>query len=251
MSKSLENKVALVTGASKGIGAGIAVHLAEAGASVVVNYASDKDGAAKVVKTITSKGGKSVAVQADVGKVNEVDRLFSESHNAFGGKLDVLVNNAGIFFMTPLQEITEDVFSRMFATNVLSMLLCSKAAAKRFPQSGGSIINLSSVVAAKGFPGSAVYSATKGAIDSLTRVLSVELAPQKVRVNAVNPGLVITEGTQAAGFATGDFEAAWKSMAALGRAGTPDDIAPVVLFLASSASGWMTGENFYTTGGVR
>jgi len=251
MEKSLENKIALVTGASKGIGAGIALHLAEAGAAVVVNYASDQKGAERVVDLIKGKGGKAIAVQADVGKAAEVERLFSESDQAFGGTLNVLVNNAGVFFSTPLQEVTPEVFDRMFAVNVLGMILCSKAAVPRFPKDGGSIINVSSLAATKGPSGSVVYSATKGAIDAATRTLSVELAPRKIRVNAINPGLVITEGTRVAGFATGELEQEWKAKAALGRVATPDDIAPVVLFLASAASGWLTGETIHTTGGVR
>jgi 3-oxoacyl-[acyl-carrier protein] reductase len=251
MAKPLENKIALVTGASKGLGAGIALHLAEAGAAVVVNYASDRTGAQRVVDSIGDKGGKAIAVRADVGKAADVERLFSESDEAFGGRLDVLVNNAGVFFATPLQDVTPEIFDRMFAVNVLGMILCSKAAANRFPTEGGSIINISSLAATKGASGSVIYSASKGAIDSATRTLSAELAPRKIRVNAINPGLVITEGTRAAGLATAELEQQWKAKTALQRVATPDDIVPVVLFLASAASGWLTGETIHTTGGVR
>lgn len=251
MEKSLENKIALVTGASKGIGAGIALHLAEAGAAVIVNYASDQQGAERVVDSIKSRGGRAVAVQADVGKAGDVERLFLQSDQAFGGRLDILVNNAGVFFATPLEDVTPDIFDRMFSINVLGMLLCSQAAANRFPPEGGSIINVSSLAATKGASGSVVYSATKGAIDAATRTLSIELAPRKIRVNAINPGLVITEGTRSVGFATLELEESWQAKSALGRIATPDDIAPVVLFLASAASGWLTGETIHTTGGVR
>ena len=250
MSAKLKDKVALVTGASKGIGAEIAIQLAAEGASVVVNYSSDKDGAAKTVKTIEAKGGKAVAIQANVRDEAGVEKLFAEADKAFG-KLDVLVNNAGIFYMTPVEEINSKTFDDLFHTNVLSMLLASKQAVKRFPSTGGAIINLSSVVATKGFPGSAVYAATKGAIDSLTRVLASELGPKNIRVNAINPGLVITEGTQTAGFASGEFEKMWASMAALGRPAQPTDIASIAVFLASNDSGWLTGETIQATGGVR
>jgi len=251
MSKTLENKVALVTGASKGIGAEVARQLADAGAAVVVNYASDKAGAERVVTAIKAKGGKAVAVQADVGKPAEVKRLFAESDKAFGGQLDVLVNNAGVYGFAPLSEVTPESFHKHFDLNVLGLILASQEAAKRFGDGGGSIVNVSSLVSIKGFPGSSVYSATKAAVDSVTRVLAAELGPRKVRVNAVNPGVVITEGTHAAGFVGGDFEKAYVSSTALGRAGQPGDIASVVVFLASPASGWLTGETLFATGGVR
>ena len=208
-------------------------------------------GAQGVVDSIRARGGKAVAVQADVGKAADVDRLFRESDAAFGGSLDVLINNAGVFFATPLPDVTPEVFDRMFAINVLGMILCCQAAAERFPKEGGSIINISSLAATKGCSGSVVYSATKGAIDAVTRTLSAELAPRRIRVNAINPGLVITEGTRAAGLATDALEQEWKAKTALGRVATPDDIAPVVLFLASEASGWLTGESIHTTGGIR
>ena len=253
MSKSLENKIALVTGASKGIGAAIALQLADAGAAVVVNYASDKAGADRVVAAITGKGGRAVAVQADVSKPAEVERLFADSDKAFGGKLDVLVNNAGIYKAAPLDQISPEHFHQQFNLNVLGLILASQQAAKRFGEAGGAIVNVSSIVAAKGFPGLAVYSATKGAVDSVTRVLASELGPRKVRVNAVNPGLVTTEGSHTAGFVgpNGGFEQAYVASTALGRIGQPDDIAKVAVFLASPASGWLTGEVLYASGGVR
>jgi 3-oxoacyl-[acyl-carrier protein] reductase len=251
MSKKLEGKVALVTGASKGIGAEIAVQLAEAGASVIVNYSSDAAGAANTVKKIEALKTKAVAVQANVSKVADVDKLFAEVDKAFGGKLDILVNNAGIFYNTPIDQVTAENFHDLFDTNVLSMFLVTKLALKRFPQSGGSVINISSLVATKGFGENSVYSATKGAIDSLTRVLAVELGPKKIRVNTINPGLVITEGTKTAGFAGSDFEKGAIAMSPLGRAGHPDDIASVAVFLASEDSKWMTGESLFATGGIR
>ena len=248
MSESLKNKVALVTGASKGIGAGIAKDLAAAGASVVVNYASDKAGAERTVAAINAAGGVAVAVQADVSKPADVDRLFAESDKAFGGRLNVLVNNAAVYSMTPLDQITPEDFYRHFELNVLGLLLATKAAAKRFGDAGGSVVNVSSL-ASKGVPGLSVYSATKGAVDALTRSLATELGPRKIRVNAVNPGLVATEGNAA--FRGGDFEKDIVKSTALGRVGTPADIAGVVTFLASDASGWLTGETLFATGGVR
>ncbi len=253
MSKSLENKVALVTGASKGIGAEIAKQLADAGAAVVVNYATDKAGAERVVDSIKTRGGKAVAVQADVGKPAEVKRLFIDADQAFGGKLDVLVNNAGIYRGAPLDQVTPEHFHQQFDLNVLGLILASQEAAKRFGDGGGSIVNISSMVAIKGFAGLAVYSATKGAVDAVTRVLSAELGPRKVRVNAVNPGLVTTEGTHAAGFVGPEaaFEKGYVESTALKRMGAPDDIAKIVVFLASPASGWLTGETLFASGGVR
>ena len=253
MSKSLENKVALVTGASKGIGAEIALQLADAGAALVVNYASDKAGAERVVTAIKTQGGKAVAVQADVSKPADVERLFAESDKAFGGRLDVLVNNAGIYKVAPLSEVTPDHFHQQFNLNVLGLILASQQAAKRFGDGGGSIVNVSSMVAIKAYPGMSVYSATKGAVDSVTRVLAAELGPRRVRVNAVNPGLVTTEGSHSAGFAGPEaaFEKGYVASTALGRMGTPDDIAKVVVFLASPASGWLTGETLFASGGVR
>jgi 3-oxoacyl-[acyl-carrier protein] reductase len=249
--KQLAGKVALVTGASKGIGAEVARQLAGAGAAVVVNYASDKAGAEKVVNDIAARGGRAVAVQADVSKPREVDRLFAESDKVFGGKLDVLVNNAGIYQFAPLDQITPESFHKHFDLNVLGLILASQAAAKRFGDGGGAIINIGSLVGIKGFPGTTVYSATKGAVDTITRVLASELGPRRIRVNAVNPGVVVTEGTNSAGLAGGDFEQRYINSTALGRAGQPGDIASIVVFLASPASGWLTGETLFASGGVR
>ena len=249
MSESLKNKVAVVTGASKGIGAESAIQLAAAGAAVVVNYASDKAGADRTVDAIKSAGGRAVAVQADVSKPAEVERLFAESDKAFGGRLDVLVNNAGIYGFAPLEGVTPEHFHKHFDLNVLGLILASQAAAKRFGDKGGTIVNVSSVVAVKAFPGTVVYSATKGAVDSVTRVLATELGPKKIRVNAVNPGAVKTEG--AAAFLNDEVEKANNATVALGRMGQPGDIAKVVVFLASDASGWLTGETLFATGGVR
>src|SRR3954452_19023713 len=240
MSKSLEGKVAVVTGASKGIGAESAKQLAGAGAAVVVNYASDQAGAERVVDAIKAAGGRAVAVQADVSKPADVERLFAASDKAFGGRLDVLVNNAGIYQFAPLEQVTAESFHKHFDLNVLGLILASQAAAKRFGDAGGAIVNVGSLVGIKGFAGTLVYSATKGAVDTVTRVLASELGPRKIRVNAVNPGVVITEGTHTAGVADGDFEKQYIAMTALGRAGTPADIAHVVEFLASPASGWLT-----------
>jgi 3-oxoacyl-[acyl-carrier protein] reductase len=248
---TLSGKVAIVTGASKGIGAEVAKQLAGAGASVVVNYSSDKAGAEKVVQSITSKAGRAVAVKADLSKPADIERLFAESDKALGGRLDVLVNNAGIYQFSPLEEVTPEIFHKQFDLNVLGLLLASQAAAKRFGDNGGAIINISSLVSIKGFPTSSVYSATKAAVDSLTRTLASELGPRKIRVNSVNPGMVVTEGVQAAGMSEGDFADAYVKSTSLGRMGKPGDIASIVLFLASPESGWLTGETLFATGGVR
>ena len=247
MNTTLENKVALVTGASKGIGAESAIQLAAAGASVVVNYATDRAGADKTVAAIAAAGGKAVAVQADVSKPADVERLFAEADKAFGGRLDVLVNNAGVYGMMPLEQITPEHFDKEFGLNVLGLILVTQAAVKRFGDAGGSIVNVSSL-ASRGVAGLSVYSATKGAVDALTRSLASELGPRKIRVNAVNPGMVRTEGT--AGFPE-EFEKQHVATVALGRIGQPADIAGVVTFLASPASGWLTGETLFATGGVR
>ncbi len=250
MSDSLKNQVALVTGASKGIGAESAIQLAAAGASVVVHYSSDQAGAGRTVDAIKSAGGRAVAVQADVSKPAEVERLFTESDKAFGGRLDVLVNNAGVYDFAPLEGVTPEHFHKHFDLNVLGLILASQAAAKRIGDNGGTIVNVSAGFSVKGFPGTVVYSATKGAVDSVTRVLAAELGPKKIRVNAVNPGAVKTEG--AAAFLTGpDVEQEYAKHTALNRLGVPDDIAKVVVFLASDASGWLTGETLFATGGVR
>jgi 3-oxoacyl-[acyl-carrier protein] reductase len=245
----LNGKVAVVTGASKGIGAEIAKGLAAAGASVVVNYASSKEGADKVVSAIKGKGGKAVAVKADVSKAADVQRLFDETKKAYGA-LDVLVNNAGVYTFQPLAEVTESEFHRQFNTNVLGVLLATKEAEKHFPASGGSVINISSVVARTAIPTASVYSATKAAVDQITRVLAKELGPKKIRVNAINPGGVETEGLHSAGIAGSDFEKDMVARTPLGRIGQPNDIAPVAVFLASAASGWMTGEVIGVDGGL-
>ncbi len=248
--QKLAGKVAVVTGASKGIGAAIAKSLAAAGASVVVNYASSKSGADKTVDEISKAGGKAVAVQADVAKPADITRLFAETKTAFG-KLDILVNNAGIYEMLPLEAITPEHFHKQFDLNVLGLLLTTQEAVKLIGADGGSIINISSVVSTYGIPGAAVYSATKGAVDSITRVLAKELGPKGIRVNAINPGMVETEGTHAAGIEGSDFQASTKAATPLGRLGQPQDIASAALFLASSDSSWITSETFLISGGFR
>jgi 3-oxoacyl-[acyl-carrier protein] reductase len=244
----LKGKVAVVTGASKGIGAATAKALAAAGAAVVVNYGSDKKGADSVAAAITAKGGKAVAVKADVAKSADVRRLFEEAKTAFG-RIDILVNNAGVYQFQPLDEITEDSFHRHFNTNVLGTLLTTKEAAKYFGPNGGSVINISSVASETATPTASVYSATKGAVDTLSRVLAAELGPRKIRVNVIAPGGVETEGTHTAGVIGSDFEKSMISKTALGRLGQPDDIARVAVFLASDDSGWLTGERVVASGG--
>jgi 3-oxoacyl-[acyl-carrier protein] reductase len=248
--KKLENKVAVVTGASKGIGAQIAKSLAEAGASVVVNYSSSKEGADKVVAEITSKGGKAIAVQGNVSKTADVDRLFAETNKAFGG-VNILVNNAGIYQFGNIEEINEEQFHSQFNTNVLGLLLATQGAVKSFGTNGGSVINIGSVVSRITPPGSAIYTATKGAVDSITQVLSKELGPKKIRVNSINPGMVETEGTHTAGFIGSDFQKWAETTTPLGRIGQPEDIAPIAVFLASDDSGWLTGETILAGGGSR
>jgi 3-oxoacyl-[acyl-carrier protein] reductase len=249
MSK-LKGKVAVVTGASKGIGAGIAKSLAAAGASVVVNYASSKEGADRVVAQIKSDGGKAIAVQGDVAKAADVQRLFAETKNAFGA-VDVLVNNAGVYKFAPLEEVTEEEFHRQFNTNVLGLILATQEASKHFGSDGGSVINISSAVTRLGLPGSTVYSATKGAVDIITHVLSKELGARNIRVNSINPGGVETEGTHAMGIIGTDFEKDMVAKTPLGRIGQPEDIATIAVFLASKDSGWMTGETLLASGGMR
>jgi 3-oxoacyl-[acyl-carrier protein] reductase len=216
----LTNKVAVVTGASKGIGAGIAKRLAAEGAEVVVNYASSKEDADRVVAEIQQRGGKAVGVQADVSKAADVKRLFAETKRAFG-KLDVLVNNAGVYQFAPLAEITEKQFHRQFNTNVLGLLLATQEAAKLFGENGGSIINIGSTASRVTPPTSAVYTATKGAVDAITQVLSKELGPKKIRVNSINPGMVETEGVHAAGFVGSDFQKQFEAQTPLGRIAQP------------------------------
>lgn len=246
---TLTNKVAIVTGASKGIGAGIAKQFAKAGASVVVNYASSKEAADAVVAEIRSAGGKAVAIHADFSKTADIRRLFEESKRAFG-TLDVLVNNAGVYAFGPVQEATEEEFHREFNTNVLGLITATQEAAKHFGPNGGSIINISSIASIGYMPNSAVYAASKSAVDAVTRVTSVELAPKKIRVNTLAPGATITEGIAALGWP----EEAVKSIIAtipFGRPGQPEDIARVAQFLASDDSAWVTGERITASGGQR
>lgn len=248
--KKLSGKVAIVTGASKGIGAGIAKEMAAAGASVVVNYSSSKKGADAVVDQIKKNGGKAIALQADMAKKAEIERLFSEAMKAFG-RIDILVNNAGIYEFAPLQEITEEHFHKHFNINVLGLILASQQAAKYFGREGGSIINISSLASTKAPATTVVYSATKGAVDTVTKSLANELGPRNIRVNAINPGVVITEGVNAAGIPGSDFEKQAVAQTPLGRTGLPADIAPAAVFLASSDASWLTGETLIISGGLR
>ena len=261
MSKSLEGKVAVVTGASKGIGAESAKQLAGAGAAVVVNYASDKAGAERVVNAIKAAGGRAVAVQADVSKPADVERLFAASDKAFGGRLDVLVNNAGIYQFAPLEQVTPESFHKHFDLNVLGLILASKEAVKHFNGNGaaggggngtaGNIINIGSVASTINMPNTSVYTATKAAVDAITRTLAKELGPRGIRVNSINPGMVETEGVHTAGLMNGEFTTQVTTQTPLGRIGQVDDIAPAVVFLASDDSGWITGETLRVAGGMR
>jgi len=248
MSK-LNGKVAIVTGASKGIGAAIAKSLAAAGASVVVNYASSKEGAENVVADITKAGGKAVAVKGDVSKAAEAKGIVDAAITHYG-KLDVLVNNSGVYAFSPIDDITEEEFHRQFNINVLGLLLTTQAASKHLGE-GSSIINIGSVVSRITPPGSAIYTGTKGAVDAITGVLSRELGPRKIRVNALNPGMVETEGSRSAGFIGSDFESGTVAQTPLGRIGQPNDIASIAVFLASDDSAWLTGEQLLAGGGVR
>ena len=249
MSK-LQGKIAVVTGASKGIGASIAEHLAAAGAAVVVNYSSSKEGAERVVANIKKKGGQAIAVQANLAKPAEVQKLFAETKKAFD-KVDILVNNAGIYEFAPLEAITPEHFHKHFDLNVLGLLLATQEAAKQFGSAGGAVVNISSVAAEIAPPTTSVYSATKAAVDAITRSLAQELGPKKIRVNSVNPGMVQTEGTAAAGIDESDFRKETEAKTPLGRIGQPSDIAPVVVFLASPESAWITGETLFVSGGLR
>ncbi len=248
--KKLNGKVAVVTGASKGIGAAVAKQFATEGASVVVNYASAKQDADRVVDEISKCGGKAIAVQGNVAKKTEVERLFIEAEKAFG-KIDVVVNNAGVYEFVPLEEATEEQFHRMFDVNVLGMLLATQEALKHFNSEGGSIINIGSLASSLTPPTAVVYNATKGAVDAITRTLAKELGPRKIRVNSINPGMVITEGAVAGGFTEGDFRTQLESQTPLGRIGQPEDIAPAAVFLASPDSSWITGEILMIAGGLR
>jgi len=246
----LQGKVAVVTGASKGIGAGIAKALAAEGAAVVVNYASSKEGADSVVRQITSEGGKAIAVQGDMSKAADVQRLFKETASSYGS-LDILVNNAGIYKFEPLEAVKEEEFHREFNTNVLGPILAIQEGVKYFGPNGGSVINISSVASQLTPPNSVVYSATKGALDSVTRVLAKELGPRKIRVNTLAPGGVETEGAHAAGVMGSDFEKEIVAKTPLGRFGQPDDIGRVAVFLASQDSNWLTGERIAASGGLQ
>jgi 3-oxoacyl-[acyl-carrier protein] reductase len=248
MSK-LTGKVAIVTGASKGIGAGIAKALAAQGASVVVNYASSKAGGEAVVDAITAAGGKAIAVHGDVSKAKEAQGLVDAAIKAYG-RLDILVNNSGVYEFSAIGDITEDHFHRQFNINVLGVLLTTQAAAKHLGE-GASIINIGSAVTSVFPPDSAVYTGTKAAVDAITGVLAVELGPKKIRVNSINPGVVETEGTHSAGFIGSDFLNAFVAQTPLGRMGQPDDIADIAVFLASDDSRWLSGEKLLASGGLR
>jgi len=246
---NLNGKVAVVTGASKGIGAAIAKSLSAAGAAVVVNYSSSREDADRVVADIKGNGREAIAIKGDVAKTADVQRLFGETEKAFHA-LDVLVNNAGVYKFEPLEEITEDEFHREFNINVLGTILATKEAVKYFGPNGGSIINISSI-ASTGEAQAAIYSGTKGAVDAITRALAAELGPRKIRVNAIAPGIVDTEGTRSGGIMGSDFEKEAVADTPLGRFGQPDDIARIVVFLASDDSAWLTGERLTASGGYR
>jgi 3-oxoacyl-[acyl-carrier protein] reductase len=249
MSK-LQGKVAIVTGASKGIGAGIAKQLASDGASVVVNYSSDKTGADKTVAEITKAGGKAIAVGSSVADVAGIDTLFAEAKKAFG-TVDILVNNAGVYKFAPIEAITAEDIDWMYDINVKGLLLATKAAVAQFPATGGNIINIGSVASEGSSPNASVYSGTKGAVDVITRALSKELGPKNIRVNAVNPGPIVTEGFISSGVQGSDFEKGMIAGTPLGRIGQPDDVATVVSFLVSDDAKWVTGALLQTAGGLR
>jgi len=250
MAKKLAGKVAIVTGASKGIGAGIAKSLASEGAAVVVNYSTSKEGADRVVSEIKAGGGQGIAVQANIAKKKEIERLFEETKKAFG-RLDILVNNAGVYEFAPLDSVTEAQFHKQFDLNVLGLVLASKEAANYFGSEGGSIVNISSVTSTLAPPNSAIYTGTKGAVDAVTKALAKELGPKKIRVNAINPGMVVTEGLQAAGMSNGEFRKQVEAQTPLGRIGEVEDIAPAAVFFASRDASWITGETLVIAGGLR
>lgn len=248
MSQKLAGKVAVVTGASKGIGAAIAKHLASEGASVIVNYSASQTAADRVVAEITRAGGKAIAVKANVSQQADIERLFTATQNAFGA-VDILVNNAGVYNPAPIEALTEEHFYKHVDLNLYGLLLTTQEALKHFNPAGGSIINISSVVSTLGFPGLSVYSGTKGAVDAYTRSLAKELAPRGIRVNAVNPGMVETEGVHETGFIEQREQVA--TITPLGRIGQPEDIAPAVTFFASKDAAWITGESLFISGGLR
>jgi 3-oxoacyl-[acyl-carrier protein] reductase len=248
--KKLTGKVALVTGASKGIGAGIARSLAAEGAAVAVNYASSKEGADRVVDEITKRNGRAIAIHGDVASHGDIERIFAETHRAFG-QLDILVNNAGIYRFAPLEEITEEHFHQHFNINVLGLILATREAVKYFGSGGGSVINIGSGASRVTPANSCVYTATKGAVDAVTGVLAKELGPRKIRVNSINPGYVETEGTHTGGFVGSDLVQGFIAQTPLGRGGQPDDIGPIAAFLASDEARWLTGECLLASGGLR
>lgn len=250
MSNVLNGKVAIVTGASKGIGAAIAKHLARAGASVVINFASDEGGAKRAADEITAAGGKSIIARANVGIRTDVERLFKEAIQAFG-HVDILVNNAGVYSFGPLETVSEDEFQRQFQTNVLGALLTCQEAIKHFPSTGASIINIGTAGTQAIVPGTVLYTSTKGALDAITHVLAKELGPRGIRVNSINPGGTETEGAHAIGVMGTDFQKNLVKQTPLGRFGRTDDIGPIAVFLASEASAWLTGEILIASGGMR
>lgn len=245
----LADKVAVVTGASKGIGASIAKHLAAEGASVVVNYASSKEGADKVVAEILKAGGKAIAVGGSVAKEADVISLFAKAKEAYG-KVDILINNAGVFAFGPIEQVTPEDYHRQYDTNVLGVFLATKHALPLFPETGGSIVNISSVVSTLAPPFGSVYSGTKGALDTITKSLAKELGPRKIRVNAINPGMVVTEGAESLGIIGSDMEKQTIATTPLGRTGLPADIALPTVFLASDDARWITGETIFVSGGA-
>jgi 3-oxoacyl-[acyl-carrier protein] reductase len=249
MPGKLHGKVAIVTGASKGIGAEIAIHLAAEGAAVAVNYSTSKEGADRVAGEIAGRGGKAIAVKANLAEPVEVRRLFEEAHKSLG-RIDILVNNAGVYQFKPLEEVTPEQFHRMFDLNVLGLILASQEAVKRFGPAGGNIINISSIASVSAPATGSVYSATKAAVDAVTRSLAKELGPRKIRVNSINPGMVETEGTQGAGIIGSDFHKMVESQTPLGRIGKPRDIGPLAVYLASDDSGWLTGQSIHISGGA-
>ena len=246
----LDGKRAVITGASKGIGAGIAKEFAREGASVVVNYASAKQDADRVVDEISKANGKAIAIQGNVAKKADVERLFADAEKAFG-KIDIVVNNAGLYEFVPLEQVTEQQFHRMFDTNVLGILLATQEALKHFNPDGGSVVNIGSLASVLTPPTGVIYNATKGAVDAITRTLAKELGARKIRVNAIRPGMVITEGVMTGGFHESDFRTMLESQTPLGRVGQTDDIAPAAVFFASDDSKWITGETLIIAGGLR